>query len=59
MLQSRKIRLLGAFNHVHIFCDPDPDIAATSFKERLRLFQRRQRLGFLRRQKTFKRRADL
>jgi glutamate dehydrogenase len=37
LLQSRKIRLLGAFNHVHIFCDPDPD-PETSFKERLRLF---------------------
>jgi glutamate dehydrogenase len=38
MLLSRHIRLLGAFNHVHIFCDPNPD-AATSFKERQRLFR--------------------
>ncbi|MEK7801511.1 MAG: NAD-glutamate dehydrogenase domain-containing protein, partial [Pseudomonadota bacterium] len=38
MLQSEKIRLVGAFNHVHIFCDPSPD-AAISFKERDRLFK--------------------
>ena len=25
MLQSRHIRLLGAFNHRHIFIDPEPD----------------------------------
>jgi glutamate dehydrogenase len=36
MLQSRHIRLLGAFNHLHIFVDPDPD-AARSFAERERL----------------------
>ena len=38
MLQSQKIRLIGAFNHLHIFCDPTPD-AASSFKERQRLFK--------------------
>ena len=38
MLQSQKIRLFGAFNHLHIFCDPSPD-AAKSFKERERLFK--------------------
>ena len=38
MLLSRHIRLVGAFNHQHIFLDPDPD-AATSFVERERLFQ--------------------
>ncbi|HPD82203.1 MAG TPA: NAD-glutamate dehydrogenase [Alphaproteobacteria bacterium] len=38
MLLSEHIRLIGAFNHVHIFCDPDPDPAAT-FKERQRLFK--------------------
>ncbi|MAS86625.1 MAG: glutamate dehydrogenase [Micavibrio sp.] len=38
MLLSEKIRLIGAFNHLHIFCDPDPD-AAISFKERKRLFE--------------------
>jgi len=37
MLLSRHIRLLGAFNHQHIFLDPDPD-AARSFAERQRLF---------------------
>jgi glutamate dehydrogenase len=37
MLLSEKIRLVGAFNHMHIFLDPDPDTAA-SFKERQRLF---------------------
>ncbi len=38
MLLSRNIRLIAAFNHLHIFLDPDPDIAA-SFKERKRLFR--------------------
>ncbi len=38
MLLSKHIRLIGAFNHVHIFCDPDPD-TAQSFKERERLFK--------------------
>jgi len=38
MLLSRKIRLVAAFNHLHIFLDPDPDMAA-SFKERKRLFK--------------------
>lgn len=38
MLLSPCIRLIGAFNHLHIFCDPDPDIEA-SFKERERLFK--------------------
>jgi glutamate dehydrogenase len=38
MLLSRKIRLVAAFNHMHIFLDPDPDIAA-SFRERQRLFK--------------------
>ncbi|MEM7168204.1 MAG: NAD-glutamate dehydrogenase domain-containing protein, partial [Planctomycetota bacterium] len=36
MLLSEKIRLLAAFNHQHIFLDPDPD-ARRSFEERLRL----------------------
>ncbi|MDH3532107.1 MAG: NAD-glutamate dehydrogenase [Gammaproteobacteria bacterium] len=39
MLLSRKIRLVAAFNHMHIFIDPDPDMAA-SFKERQRLFKK-------------------
>lgn len=37
MLLSKRIRLVGAFNHMHIFIDPDPD-AEQSFKERERLF---------------------
>ncbi len=38
MLLSRKIRLVAAFNHLHIFLDPDPDLAA-SYRERQRLFK--------------------
>ncbi|HMK86571.1 MAG TPA: NAD-glutamate dehydrogenase [Steroidobacteraceae bacterium] len=38
MLQSPHIRLLAAFNHQHIFIDPDPN-AARSFKERERMFR--------------------
>jgi len=37
MLLSRHIRLVAAFNHQHVFVDPDPDSAA-SFAERERLF---------------------
>jgi len=37
MLLSKQIRLQAAFNHLHIFLDPDPDPAA-SFRERQRLF---------------------
>ena len=39
MLLSRKIRLVAAFNHMHIFLDPDPDMAV-SFRERQRLFKK-------------------
>jgi glutamate dehydrogenase len=39
MLLSKKIRLVAAFNHRHIFLDPDPDMAA-SYKERRRLFRK-------------------
>ncbi len=38
MLLSRQIRLQAAFNHQHIFLDPDPD-PRTSFVERKRLFR--------------------
>mgnify|MGYP001167601790 CR=1 FL=1 len=38
LLLSRHIRLVGAFNHLHIFIDPNPDPAA-SYSERERLFQ--------------------
>jgi glutamate dehydrogenase len=37
MLLSPHIRLVAAFNHQHIFIDPEPD-AARSFAERQRLF---------------------
>jgi glutamate dehydrogenase len=36
MLQSRSLRLVAAFDHRHIFIDPDPD-PASSYAERLRL----------------------
>ncbi|GAA0266653.1 NAD-glutamate dehydrogenase [Alteraurantiacibacter aestuarii] len=37
MLLSRAIKLVAAFDHRHIFIDPDPD-PAVSWKERQRLF---------------------
>lgn len=38
LLRSKTIKLVAAFNHMHIFIDPDPDPAA-SFEERKRLFE--------------------
>jgi glutamate dehydrogenase len=38
LLQSDRIRLLAAFDHRHIFLDPDPD-AVRSYAERKRLFE--------------------
>jgi glutamate dehydrogenase len=38
MLLSRHLRLVAAFNHMHVFLDPDPDPEA-SFAERQRLFE--------------------
>ena len=38
MLRSRSMRLVGAFDHRHIFVDPDPDPAA-AFAERQRLYE--------------------
>jgi len=38
MLLSKHIRLVAAFDHSHIFLDPNP-VAATSFLERQRLFE--------------------
>jgi glutamate dehydrogenase len=38
MLLSRHIRLVGAFDHRHVFVDPNPD-PETSFEERRRLFE--------------------
>ncbi len=37
MVLSRHMKLLGAFNHLHVFLDPNPDPEA-SFLERERLF---------------------
>ena len=37
MLLSRHIRLVAAFDHRHVFVDPDPD-PARSFAERRRMF---------------------
>ena len=37
MLLSKHIRLQAAFNHMHIFIDPNP-VAASSYQERERLF---------------------
>ena len=38
MLRSRHLRLVAAFDHRHIFIDPDPD-PEVSFAERQRLFE--------------------
>jgi glutamate dehydrogenase len=38
MLLSRHIKLVAAFNHMHVFLDPDPD-PERSFAERKRLFE--------------------
>jgi glutamate dehydrogenase len=38
MLLSRSLRLVAAFDHRHIFIDPNPD-AAVSYEERRRLFE--------------------
>jgi glutamate dehydrogenase len=38
MLLSRRLRLVGAFDHRHVFLDPDPD-PEISYGERKRLFE--------------------
>jgi glutamate dehydrogenase len=38
MLMSRRLRLVAAFDHRHVFIDPDPD-PERSYEERLRLFR--------------------
>lgn len=38
MLLSNQLQLVAAFNHVHIFVDPNPDVEI-SYQERLRLFK--------------------
>jgi len=37
VIETPKMKLLAAFNHLHVFLDPNPD-AEASFKERKRLF---------------------
>lgn len=37
MLLSKHIKLIAAFNHLHIFIDPNPNVS-TSFEERKRIF---------------------
>jgi glutamate dehydrogenase len=39
LLRSRNVKLIAAFDHRHIFIDPDPDPAA-SFAERQRLYEK-------------------
>ena len=39
MLLSKQTKLVAAFNHMHIFIDPNPDVAS-SYKERKRLFDK-------------------
>jgi glutamate dehydrogenase len=38
LIYTDRIRLQAAFNHLHVFIDPEPD-AAASFRERTRLFK--------------------
>ncbi len=38
LLETKTIKLIAAFNHKHIFIDPNPD-PLTSYNERLRLFK--------------------
>ena len=38
MLQSKALRLIAAFNHQHIFVDPNPD-TETGYRERKRMFE--------------------
>lgn len=38
LLQSKSVRLLAAFNHAHIFIDPNPNVEL-AYGERLRLFK--------------------
>ena len=38
LLRSKTIKLVAAFNHIHVFIDPDPD-PGKSYEERKRLFE--------------------
>ncbi len=39
MLLSKQIKLIAAFNHLHIFIDPKPEDLTKAWKERKRLFE--------------------
>jgi len=39
LLMSKHTKLLAAFNHLHIFIDPNPDDPAKSYAERERMFK--------------------
>ncbi|WP_320669679.1 NAD-glutamate dehydrogenase domain-containing protein [Patulibacter defluvii] len=39
MLLSRSLRLIAAYDHRHVFVDPDPQDAEASWRERQRLFE--------------------
>ncbi len=41
MLLSKQTRLLAAYNHLHIFIDPNPEDTQKTWKERKRLFDMR------------------
>ena len=59
MLLSEHIKLVAAFDHRHVFIDPDPD-PARSFEERKRLFAAAPvELGQLRRESDLRGRRDL
>ena len=38
VIETPKMKLVAAFNHLHVFLDPDPD-PTVSYEERLRLFR--------------------
>ncbi len=39
MLEHKTIKLIAAFNHKHIFIDPNPESLEKSYNERLRLYE--------------------
>ena len=59
MLLSEQIRLLGAFNHLHIFIDPDPDPVVVLCRAQAALRPAALRLVRLRSEAALARRRDL
>jgi len=45
LIETPQARLLGAFNHLHIFLDPDPD-PQVAYEERVRLFKAERQCGW-------------